>query len=336
MTIKHAHRLLVSLITVSALASCGGNTHELGEAPDAASPGAGSTSVSTVVGGNGGGGLSAIDAAVAGNTGGSPGGTTAQGGNIVPTGGGGVTGAGGVGGSSTASSMCCNALYCPSGYSLIGPSGSATCPAGFDCSTFVACGCNQVLCAKTPDGGAIAGGGNSGGSGKGGTGGSGGATGAGGASGSSSSCMPALSCNWCGGETLKDANGCVAGYRCANGIDPCKTSSCSAFAPCPDGQTCSNMLCWPNDGGAGDTGGTDGSGGSGGSSGSSCPRLPSCNWCSGQEVYDASGCVTGWRCANGIDPCKANSCGASNPCGVGQTCRNLLCWPNDGDAGSGK
>lgn len=332
MTIKHSHQLLVSLITVSALASCGGNTHELGEAPDAASPGAGSTSVSSAVGGNG--GSSAMDAAVAGSAGGSstqggatsPDGTTAQGGKTAS---GGATGAGGVGGSSTASSMCCNALYCPSGYSLIGPSGSATCPAGFDCSTFVACGCNQVLCARAPDGGAIAGGG---GSGSGGMGGSGGATKTGGASGSS--CTAALSCNWCSGESVKDANGCVTGYRCANGVDPCKTSSCSAFAPCPDGQTCSNMLCWSNDGGAGDTGGTDGSGGSGGSSGSSCPRLPSCNWCAGEEIHDASGCVTGWRCANGVDPCKTSSCSASNPCGVGQTCRNLLCWPNDGGTGS--
>ena len=83
----------------------------------------------------------------------------------------------------------------------------------------------------------------------------------------------------------------------------------------------------------GGSGGMSGSGGTtrtGGTGGSSCTQLPSCNWCGGQDVIGADGCVTGWRCANGADPCKTAACDTSAPCASSYACRNQLCYPVDG------
>jgi hypothetical protein len=149
--------------------------------------------------------------------------------------------------------------------------------------------------------------------GSGGLGGSAGTTKTGGSSGSSS-CAPALSCNWCGGEYLKDANGCVTGYRCANGADPCKTSSCSASAPCAAGYTCSNMLCWPIDGGVGDAGGTDLCGGKVCGTGQAC--------CGPAECGKCVNALSGQNCPS---TCTATACGPSGaPCKTGEVCLDLV------------
>lgn len=59
-------------------------------------------------------------------------------------------------------------------------------------------------------------------------------------------CPPMPSCNWCGGNSIKDAKGCTVGYKCANGADPCKTQPCSSTS-CKAGEYCSkkDLLCWP-------------------------------------------------------------------------------------------
>ena len=83
------------------------------------------------------------------------GGASSTGGGATSSGGitdgGGITGAGGTfaqGGAGGSGTVCCNALYCPSGYTLVGPTGSGSCPAGYECIEFVSCGCNLVLCAR--------------------------------------------------------------------------------------------------------------------------------------------------------------------------------------------
>lgn len=60
-----------------------------------------------------------------------------------------------------------------------------------------------------------------------------------------------------------------------------------------------------------------------------CPPMPSCNWCGGSSIYDAKGCITGWVCANGANPCSTMPCGGSAPvCKPGESCHaDQLCWP---------
>ena len=58
-------------------------------------------------------------------------------------------------------------------------------------------------------------------------------------------CPPMPSCNWCGGTMIKDKNGCGVGYKCANGVDPCKVPPCSASS-CKASEYCGkDSLCWP-------------------------------------------------------------------------------------------
>jgi hypothetical protein len=136
---------------------------------------------------------------------------------------------------------------------------------------------------------------------------------------------------------------------CALRGESCVTSSCCGTLICSNAMgssTCLESYPPPADSGTG-TGGTGGAGGgagggggstgTGGSGGSTCPKLPSCNWCSGENVVDGSGCVTGWRCANGADPCTTQPCSASGPCASGYTCgSDMLCWPiGTGGAGGG-
>ncbi len=61
---------------------------------------------------------------------------------------------------------------------------------------------------------------------------------------------------------------------------------------------------------------------------STCPPVPPCNWCGGTSIKDAKGCVIGFKCANGADPCKTQPC-TSTSCKAGEYCRvkDLLCWP---------
>jgi hypothetical protein len=66
-------------------------------------------------------------------------------------------------------------------------------------------------------------------------------------------CPPPLPCNWCNGTPILDSKGCVIGYKCANGADPCVTQPCSQTPPtgCKPNEVCGpDMLCWPGpDGG---------------------------------------------------------------------------------------
>lgn len=90
-------------------------------------------------------------------------------------------------------------------------------------------------------------------------------------------------------------------------------------------------------GGVSGTGGQPGTGGSwggygGGPAGSGaapCMPPPSCNWCNGAPKYDGNGCVVGYICKNGADPCYTNPCKMSYECGPNQTCGpDMLCWPS--------
>lgn len=173
--------------------------------------------------------------------------------------------------------------------------------------------------------------------------GAGGITSTGGGGGTTTSCPLVRPCNWCGGSRITDSAGCVIGFRCANGADPCAVDPCSTTSPCPTGYTCgADRLCWPGTGGAGGgaggtagTGGRTGTGGTGGSV-TTCPGVAACNWCMGDPVLDSAGCIIGWRCANGADPCTTQPCTADSDCQSGYTCKDQLCWPSStGGAGGG-
>jgi len=58
------------------------------------------------------------------------------------------------------------------------------------------------------------------------------------------------------------------------------------------------------------------------------PPPPPCNWCNGEYVYDQNGCLVGYRCANGVDPCSYDNCVISPwVCGPGELCDDGgLCW----------
>ena len=158
----------------------------------------------------------------------------------------------------------------------------------------------------------------------GGVGGSGGTSGNGGTGGSGGSeCDPVPACNWCGGTQVTDNDGCVVGFVCANGADPCTTNPCSSDpTECTADEVCGDDdLCWPSDAGVG---------------ADACPPLPSCNWCGGSYVTDANGCAVGFECANGADPCTTNPC-SSDPteCTADEVCGDDdLCWPSDAGVGA--
>jgi len=60
--------------------------------------------------------------------------------------------------------------------------------------------------------------------------------------------------------------------------------------------------------------------------GATCPGLPSCNWCDGVDVFDADGCVVGYRCWNGVDPCQTDPCENEADCAnMQEHCSNGLC-----------
>jgi hypothetical protein len=76
-------------------------------------------------------------------------------------------------------------------------------------------------------------------------------------SGTTVDCPSPLSCNWCGGTNVVDAQGCIVGYLCPNGVDPCETSPCVSNSDCPPGAYCSDEgLCWPCQSGTCQMGGT--------------------------------------------------------------------------------
>jgi len=84
----------------------------------------------------------------------------------------------------------------------------------------------------------------------------------------------------------------------------------------------------------GGTGGASGgSGGAGGEGGAGCPPVASCNWCGGDELHDANGCITGFICENGADPCAVSECPSAHDCAEDETCmRDSLCWPAVADS----
>ena len=133
-------------------------------------------------------------------------------------------------------------------------------------------------------------------------------------------CPPMPSCNWCGGNSVKDAKGCTIGYMCANGVDPCKTQPCTSTS-CKAGEYCSikDLLCWPiPDGGpppGPDTGTVACKGG----------------MCSGSSSGD---CGCEWTCTNGntykVD-CKQTSPTAKDcKCLVNSTLTSTCVMPGSG------
>lgn len=87
-----------------------------------------------------------------------------------------------------------------------------------------------------------------------------------------------------------------------------------------------NQGGWAGTGAYGGWAGSGAQGGWAGSGGSVCPPLPSCNWCNGNPYYDSTGCIMGWTCANGADPCSTQPCWNTG-CPMDQVCgSDGLCW----------
>jgi hypothetical protein len=307
--------VMVAIALSSATAGCGSNKVQLGEQKlDGGVSGVGGGT------GNGGAGGNKLDATV--GSGGAKGGSggnladarMASGGAAGPAGGnigsggatsdggavgsGGAVGAGGVSSGGGASGSGGN-----TGVRCGGLAGTA-CPGGYFCDISNQCGATSADALGTCQ-----------------------------PVGSSLGCPTtnALECG-CDGKTY--LNACT---RYLAGVQKLSDGACGAGtggAPGSGGKTGAGGA--NADGGPG-TGGKTGSGGigtggtneTGGIGGGTCPELPSCNWCGGQNVVDANGCVTGWLCANGADPCKTQPCDSSSPCAAGYTCSNQLCWSVD-------
>jgi hypothetical protein len=132
----------------------------------------------------------------------------------------------------------------------------------------------------------------------------------------------------CGGTTVLDPGG-TGGTDDQDSGAPGGSGGGGGTGGSPGGMggTAGTGVAGTDPGGMG--GGTSGTG-PGGSGGSiTCPGLPSCNWCNGTNIYDESGCVIGYMCANGEDPCVTQPCDASDPmsCPSGMTCKqDMLCW----------
>jgi len=156
-------------------------------------------------------------------------------------------------------------------------------------------------------------------------------------------CLPAPPCNWCGGDEVRDKNGCIVGYRCKNGANPCSTQQCTKDQDCKTDETCkSDGLCYPKSKGKCDAScktDADCQKDCGGiaekciegkcQAPKKCTNpVPSCNWCGGQGITDKDGCFVKFQCKNGADPCKVQPCSPTNPCKSGEICKNQLCWPN--------
>lgn len=181
----------------------------------------------------------------------------------------------------------------------------------------LACG-GEVDSGKSGSGGAGAGGAGQGGSVVGGGGAPAGGGGTGGAP-----CPPVAGCNWCGGTPKHDAQGCVSGWTCANGIDPCQQGPCQG--DCPPGQSCApDGLCWP------DTNPPT-------CSAKDCSDMPydcSCKWsCSNGNEYGYHcwiGSMTqGCSClqnGNEVDSCSWSSSDGGSPsaCPLGDSCCGKL------------
>jgi hypothetical protein len=136
-------------------------------------------------------------------------------------------------------------------------------------------------------------------------------------------------CNWCGGTNVYDSNGCVIGWRCANGANPCTTLACDDTSnPCEAGYTCgSDRLCWPaGTGGAGGHGGTGGSGNTGGNGGTGGTGGTGGGGGSGGTGGMTGTGQVGVRCLNAL-------CNTGQVCCVSQSSTSLLCTSPEECAG---
>jgi len=141
-------------------------------------------------------------------------------------------------------------------------------------------------------------------------------------------CPPVPSCNWCGGLSEFDANGCVIGFRCWNGADPCATQPCQGETDCSNMQehcgvdglcsstgptSCSQACAYDSDGTA------------------------HCTWdqCSDAHTYasDCSVMPNGtWKCRCSVDAQPTSSCywnnqgSAGGPADYGNVCCPFP-WP---------
>ena len=186
-------------------------------------------------------------------------------------------------------------------------------------SIVMACGGSVETSNGESDSGVGGSGGGVGGTGGGGTGGGevgGGGTGGGEVGGGGTGGGPT-----CVGDPAECSDSCVGTYPavCTNGawqcwgapnanldcVDPCTGSLTPPV--CSNGAWgCANYAC--------------------ADAGTACPQLPSCNWCDGLEVFDAEGCVIGFRCWNGVDPCQTDPCQSEGDCAnMQEHCSNGLC-----------
>lgn len=147
----------------------------------------------------------------------------------------------------------------------------------------------------------------------------------------------------CGGSVVeKDGEGGTAGAEAGAGGDKGTGGATSKGGSGPGGWTSTggaagyagvagagNQGGWAGTGAYGGWAGSGAQGGWAGSGGSVCPPMPSCNWCNGKPYYDSTGCIVGWLCANGVDPCYTQPCWQAG-CPGGQTCgSDGLCWDSN-------
>lgn len=132
----------------------------------------------------------------------------------------------------------------------------------------------------------------------------------------------------CGGSVVeRDGEGGTAGAEAGAGGTAGKGTGGQAGATSKGGAA--GAAAQGGSGGYAGVAGSGAYGGWAGSGGSVCPPLPSCNWCNGTPYYDSSGCVAGWTCANGINPCVTQPCHVEG-CQAGYTCaEDGLCWPGE-------
>jgi hypothetical protein len=135
-----------------------------------------------------------------------------------------------------------------------------------------------------------------------------------------------LACNWCQGAATRDSRGCVVGFSCANGVDPCLVQPCAPGGPtvCQPRERCgTDGLCWPC--GAEVCNGKDDDCDGQVDNGAPCPAGQTCT----QGQCAASTCAAGQTMCGGLcvdvqaDPQNCGAC--STACAAGETCVQGAC-----------